>query len=365
MKESHKNSKYLIHHWVFAFSVISLMACLQFLTGKAVAQQGQATQKLLFCESPVYDAGVVDVGQEGLVEHRFQLKNTGKSAINILKLVASCSCASAEVSTKTVGAGETLFVDVKINVTVADHAGVNTEIAVLSDKGDVLLKFQAKPKFKPYLSTEILYLNGAIFGKKALERVYVCMPYLEKLPQFIKSVASDSKIITTQILDQEGIIRKDLKGRPYFIYIASVDISIDLSSVHEAGKGKVEFNLFNQEKLALSLEWTPTDSEIFIPNIFVLPEKETASSFKITYNTLNGGEIQAVALEGKGMRLKQKERLGAYYIFTIERTNNVDAQTQEAILKVTTITGQTHKLPLLKYDRKPNPSHIHPNNKTL
>lgn len=105
-----------------------------------------ASRAGLVCENTEFDYG--DVFANDLVEHTFELKNTGTNAVEILKVRKTCGCVATVVSAKDVPPGGTA--EIQVNVSLKGRSGEQMKVIyVHTDSPETpLLKLVTKGRVK-------------------------------------------------------------------------------------------------------------------------------------------------------------------------------------------------------------------------
>ena len=90
--------------------MVSLAACAVEGQSAADPAAGEPAAAGLVCEKPVYEFG--SIANDQPVKHTFVLNNPGTNAVRILNVRAGCGCATTEIATNPVPAGQSTTVRV-------------------------------------------------------------------------------------------------------------------------------------------------------------------------------------------------------------------------------------------------------------
>ena len=304
--------------------------------------------KVLICSESEFDAGVVKLGQNYQVTHRFHLKNIGDEDVVLSRIEASCTCANATPETKVIKKGTTSFIDVVINVSPTDFRGVSAKIAIATSHGVVDLHFKATPEFEPYIIPRELHFGRNAFGRKARQKFHVVLPSYQRNEKFLESIKNESNLLSIRVIDQQCQRHVDKKDKEYFVYLANVEATLDLTSQKSDGKTRISVILSDKRELELDVNWTAPDKEIFLPSICLLPsQSKEPFEIQVMYNSLFGGAVKDVKFIGEGMKIKNMRESPPYYIFDLECHSLASILHGKTVLFIKTHSGEEHKLPFV------------------
>jgi hypothetical protein len=330
----------------FIFSCI--LPCRQTVAAPAAALK---PSKVLICNEAVFDAGVVKLGQNYQVLHRFQFKNIGDEDVTIKRIEASCTCANAIAEKALIKKGESSFIDVTVNVSPADYEGVKAKLLVETSHGLLELQFNATPEFEPYIQPDKLYFWSPQFGRKARQKFHIIMPSYQKTENFLESIRNESKHLSIRVIDQQCQRRTDQKNNPYFLYIANVEATLDLTSEKDDGQTTLSILLANKRELKFDVKWMAPEKEIFLPCTYLLSkESKEPIEMQVMYNSLFGGTAMDIKLVGEGIKIKRKRESPPYHIFDLECDSLTSVLRGKTALIIKTQSGEEHTLPFVVTD---------------
>ena len=289
----------------------------------------------IICVAPSHDAGTVKVrgGADGRVEHTFMLKNSGTVPLNIVRFDASCSCASAEVSTGVVLSGEDVGVTVRMELTASSFSGRSADVIVVFEdeakkQFSYMVTLTAKGEYAGYVSPEIVDFGivSPTDGTSQTRSVYVCLPSLEKDAGFIQSLKSNfPEAVKFKVEWQRRERRVSQDRKEYFFHMAKVNIMMKRPDASFIGKPVVVIDLANGESLPVRLQAVLKESALFMPAevVFFEDEMQGRAFRQVIYDGSMGGSPLSASVSGKGLSLVRRVRFRPILFIRLPVTERV------------------------------------------